>query len=282
MDPNKKKKLITGLIIGASALTLGILAIIFVPKFFKVNYSETYRQAKALEPKISEIYHNDACDDVADYVLSSYTDNSEYEAYINKCNTIFSGVSGEIDSLGATQGITKNSDLKRLYDQFKSAYASAASNTENLSEKLSYYKAYHQFSLAVDEIYSSSTDAEINSAANYLIESGSEELKAYGEGWRDHALALVRAYRTYDNVSYSDPNYDAYHDDYYAKRSEHSEWVAENRPDIESLYPIEISDTSDMHDKFEKLYDGIVDVYEENYDYASGDCTELLGEVICD
>ena len=137
--------------------------------------------------------------------------------------------------------------------------------------------------VAVDDLTDGSTDAEFTTAANYLINSGNDALKTYGEGWLEWRLALATAYRAYDNASWSD--YSAYRvlrDAYYNKDAEFDDWLAENKPDINEVAPLNFSDTYDMYEEFSDLYDLITETYELNYNTGSGDCTEIFGEVYCD
>ena len=43
-----------------------------------------------------------------------------------------------------------------------------------------------------------------------------------------------------------------------------------------------MDDTSRIYSEFGKLYDLISKTYAENYNFGSGDCSEILGEVYCD
>ena len=64
--------------------------------------------------------------------------------------------------------------------------------------------------------------------------------------------------------------------------TEKKNYVTANKPDVKSLYPLNLNNTSKIYSEFNKLYDLIDETYEKNYTKDSGDCLEFLGEVICD
>ena len=130
--------------------------------------------------------------------------------------------------------------------------------------------------------YSKSSDAEITAAANILIESGNDALKTYGEGWLAKTLETAVAYRAYNNASWSASNYSELRTTYNNKASERSDWIDANKPDINTLAPLNFDDTSKMYSAFTKLYDMITTTLEKNYSYGSGVCSEFAGDVYCE
>lgn len=218
MDPAKKKKLVLGLSLGGGALVLIILAVILIPILTRIDYAPAYSAAKELKPKIYDIYQSYDCERVIDYVDSSYTTVKSYNEYVENCKTVYnSGADGLIAKLETTDAVKRNQEIKAQFEKFKSEYATVSSgSTEDLAAKLALWQARHSFVVAADDLnYSRSSDAEYTAAANYLIESGNDSLKTYGEGWLEKSLAIAATYAL-------------------------------------------------------------------NYNSGSGDCTEFLGEVICD
>lgn len=65
-------------------------------------------------------------------------------------------------------------------------------------------------------------------------------------------------------------------------KTELNDYIAANKPDIQALGGLNFEDTSGMKRAFTNFNKKVVELYEENYDYESGDCVELFGEVICD
>lgn len=284
MDPAKKKKIIMWCCIGGGVLVLGIVAAIILSIIFRVDYSTAYNTAKKLEDKVYAIYQNYDCGYVTDYVSSAYTTTKKYNEYVEGCKAVFDNeASSLIEQLGNTDGVKRNSEISDRFNAFKTIYDSILPNSADLESKLSAYQDWHNFVVAVDDIYySSSSDAEFTAAANYLISSSNSTLKTYGEGWLEHQMLYVKAYRDYDNASYRDPNLIALREDRDNKKKELDDWTSANRPDIKSLVPLKFDDTSKLNSAFNSLYELIKTNYEQNYNYDSGDCMEFLGEVVCD
>ena len=284
MDPAKKKKIILIVSICSAAVILGIAAAIIIPILLRVDYSTAYHAAKELESKIDDIYHSYDCKYVVEYVESSYTSIEKYTEYINGCKEIFNSETDElIKKLEDTSGVKQNNEIKTQFGKFKNEYyALLPDGSESLSTKLDLWKARHDFWIAADDLTMSSSDAEYTTAANYLINSGSDVLKTYGEGWLERRLAINAAYRAYQSASYFDSNYGQLRADYNNKKNEYNDWLATNKPDIKTLAPLEFGDTSKMNTEYDKLYELIADTYEKNYNYGSNDCSEIFGEIYCD
>lgn len=283
MDPAKKKKLILGLSIGGGVLLLAIIAAILIPILLRVDYAPAYSVAKELEPKVYDIYQSYDCERIVDYVDSSYTTTKSYNEYVENCKSIYNtDVNDLVSKLEVTAAVQRNGEIKAQFDKFKAEYAQISSGSaEDLAAKLALWQARHDFVVAADDLtYRSASDAEYTAAANYLINSGNESLKAYGEGWLEKSLAVAAAYRAYDTASWRESS--QYYSDYTNKKAELSDWIAANKPDINTIAPLKFSDTSKMYSEFNALYDLIAATYAANYNSGSGDCTEFLGEVICD
>lgn len=285
MDPAKKKQIILIICIVSGLLIVGIALAIILPMVFRVDYSTTYNTAKELQPKIYDIYQSYDCEYVVDYVDSTYTSTKTYDEYINGCKEVYNSETDNlVNKLENTDGVKRNDEIKTQFSKFKNEYAAlSAGNVEELEYKLGLWQARHNFIVAADDLSYSSSDAEFTAAANYLINSGNDTLKTYGEGWLERKLDIATAYRAYDNASWS--NYSAYQalrDTYNNKKNEFSDWLATNKPDINVVAPLNFDDTSKMYSEFNKLDDLIAETYALNYNSGSDDCTEFLGEVYCE
>lgn len=281
MDPAKKKKLILGISLGVGGVLLAIVAIVVLMVVMKVDYGESYRVAKELKPKVSDINNNYDCSRVVDYVSSSYTSETTYDGYVQGCAEIAEGVDDLVSQLGQTAGVKRDKDLKAQYDRFQEAIEAVMPDEDELKQRLEVYKIWHKFMVATNDLSaSSSSDAEIQNAAKILTESGNETLAEYGAGWLEKTLAYVQAYRTYSNTSYSASNKSELRVERDNKQAERKDWIAANEPDIKELGGLSFENTSKMYTEFTKLYEMITEMYEKNYD-GSGDCTEFLGEVFC-
>lgn len=284
MDPAKKKKIILIVSICSGVLVLGIIAAIVIPILLRVDYGPTYAAAKELKPKLYDIYYDYNCEYVVDYVDSTYTSIKKYTEYVEGCKEVYGPETDDlVTKLENTDGVKRNNEIKAQFEKFKTEYTTLSSgSSDELDAKLDLWQARHNFVVTADDLTTSSSDAEYTTAANYLINSGNDTLKTYGEGWLERRTAINAAYRAYYNASYSDPNYSQLRDDYNNKRNEYSDWLATNKPDIKTVAPLNFNDTSKMYSEFTKLYDLIAKTYEQNYNSGSGDCSEFLGEVVCD
>lgn len=281
MNPATKKKIIIGCVIGAVAIIAIVVACVVIAIVSHVDYGETYRQAKDLKEDVGELYTNYDCARVVSSVDSDWTSESTYNKYIDSCKDATDGIDEKIAELEKTAGIRKDSALSTAFDKFKKEYTAMVPNADELNSKLDLYKTWHSYVVAVDDLSASDTDAKIQSAANILINSGNDSFKTYGEGWLEQTMNYVRAYRAYQNSSYSDPNRSQLRDDMYTKQSAQRTWVSENKPDIKELAPLDFSDTTAMYNAYRDFYELLTTTYEEHYNSGSGDCSELRGVVYC-
>lgn len=283
MDPVKKKKLILGLSLGIGGVVMAIVAVVVVSMLMKADYGESYRVAKELKPKVSDISDNYDCLRAIDYVSSDYTSEMTYNGYIEGCAAVAEGVDELVAKLGQTSGVKRDKDLKAQYDRFQEAIGKVLPNEDELKQRLGVYKVWHKFVVLANELTASkSSDAEIQNAAKVLTESGNDVLAKYGAGWLEKTLAYVQAYRAYNNSNagyYSDER-EALKTDRNNKETERKNWIAANKPDITEIGGLNFENSSKTYTEFTKLYDMITEMYEKNYD-GSGDCTEFLGEVFC-
>lgn len=281
MNPATKKKIIIGVVIGVVALVAIITTCVVIAIASHVDYGEAYRQAKDLKEDISELYTAYDCERVVSNVNSDWTSESNYNKYIESCKEATDGIDDKIANLEKTAGVRKDSDISTAFEKFKKEYSAVVPDAEDLNAKLDLYKTWHAYVVAVDDLSASDTDAKIQSAANILLNSGNDTFKTYGEGWLEKTMDYVRAYRAYQNSSYSDSNRSQLRDDMYAKQSAQRTWVSENKPDITELAPLNFSDTTKMYNAYRDFYTLLSETYEENYNSGSGDCSELRGVVYC-
>lgn len=285
MDPAKKKRAILIVSLCSGLLLAGIAALIIVPLLLRVDYAGAYRTAKELKPLIHDFYISDTCDYVEDYVDSAYTSAKDYTRYVDSCKEIYSDDTIQlVDALGGTDAVRRDSEIGAAYAKFKADYDSAITDgVENFYAKLDLWQARHNFKVAeYGSSYCKTSDAEFTTAMNYLINSGNEAFKAYGEGLLERTLAVSAACRAADAAPLFSANYTALHNDYQTKRDELNNWIAANKPDINSIAPLNLPDTYKMYSDFSSLYNLISETYEDNYDHSSDDCYEFFGEVYCE
>ena len=281
MDPKTKKTIIMLCIIGGVVVLLTVLAVIFLPIIFRVDYADAYKTAKELDGKFDTLLFNGDCDKVVNYYKATYNTNKEYNGYAEGCIASTEGLSELVEKLGNTSGVKRNSEIQELYKGFKESFDKLGLNTESLKEKLEIYKTWHAFEVARDDLDWKSTDSAYNTAGNILIQSGNEDLKNYGTKWLELALATAKAYRVYYDASW-DSNYYEKKDKYYDAKDAFDNYVNANEPDITNIAPINLENLNATSTRFQNLFTKIADTYEENYNTGSNDCTEFLGDVYCD
>lgn len=282
MDPEKKKRIIMWTSISCAIAVLGIAALIIIPIIIRVDYGTAYNTAKELKPKISAIYQNNDCGYVENYAASAYIEPKTYNEYIESCKKSYDPTVNElIAQLESTDGVKRNKDINAQFVKFKAEFDSLENgNPDILKEKLSLWKAIHNYSYLANGLHSASTDAEITKAATYLINTENEALKTFGEGWQERALDLTKTYRAYQAAT-SEKSTELY-EEYNNKRKELEDWIATNSPDFGTLAPLHVDDTAKVNSDFNELYEMIRSTYQANYNSGSDDCLEFLGEVFCD
>ena len=283
MDPAKKKRIILITSIVSASVILGIVATILIIVLNKVNYGPTYRTAKQLKPKIQEISLSYDCKDVINHIDSTYTSIDAYNGSIEECKGLFgSETDNLVKELGDTDGVKRDEDIKAHFEKFEAEYLAASTgNVKDLSDKLTLWQAWHGYVVTENNLSRKATDAEITAAANFLINSGNDTLKTYGETWLQKSIEVAAAYRAYDSSSWNSLNdYYARRDHYNSLRDQLTEWVAANEPDINALAPLNFNDTSKMYSEFNDLYRVVKETYEKNYDNSSNDCETLYGESV--
>ncbi len=282
MNPATKKLIILIAAIVGGLIVVGVvLAIVFLV-ILRVDYSETYRTAKELRPKIVAIRNDYSCERVLTNLKSEYTSDKSYGNDIESCKASFDGVEDLVKKLGETAGVKRDGDIRERYDAFVTTFDAAVPKLEVLAEKLELYQTWHKYIVAVDNLTTQDAESAFRAAAVILTSSNNEALKSYGEGWLERAWAYAQAYQAYYNSSYSDPNRDDLRDERDRTNSELKAYVASNKPEITELAPLSFNDTAKMATNFASLYDLIANTYEQHYDKDSGDCLNFLGEIHCE
>jgi len=283
MDPAKKKKIILGVVLGVVGLIVVVVVIIVIMMLLKVDYGETYRLTKELEEKVDDIVYDYPCENVVSAVDNAYTSVEDYTGDVNECKATMDGVDDLVARLGETAGVKRNADLKGRFESLRTELDKVVPNADDLAGKLDLYSLWHKWVVLEDEIDTKSTDAEIQTAANVLIESGNEILKKYGEGWLEKRLAYNQAYRAHFDAPWTDmATYNATRDVLNNAKVAFNDYVATSEPDIKALAELNFEDVTGLEKAFTNFNNQVIELYEQNYDYESGDCSELFGEVVCE
>lgn len=273
------KKIVLGVCLGIGALILLTVGSFVLVMLTRVDYSESYRAARDLKTYISKIANNTDCENVIYYADSSWVSEKAYAKYIENCKKSTTRDDELVEALGDSSAVRKDSKISAQFDKFKSAYETAVSDQTDLTDQLDLYQAWHKFIVLSGDLSMKSSEKDFRSAIEPLQKSGNSTLENYAEGWLEHTLAYRQAYDAYwSNSSAGSAERDAMN----AAQDALDDWIDDNEIDMTEIADLDSSDTDDLIDEFDTLYDLIAEAYEENYNYDSGDCTELFNSVYCD
>lgn len=264
LNPKTKKKLLLAVIIGVVAVLAIAATIIVLLVLSHVDYKTAYTTADELNDEFTTLQSNSACSNVTRYANSTYASAKDYEKYVEKCRESGTDLAELVTKLSETSAIQKDSDLKEKFDKFKSAFDQTYLVADT-SEALEVYSAWHNFVIAAYKLgsYSSTTDAEIKSAAAYLTDSNNSTLQSYGKEWLKLREAATAAYKAYYDASYSQSNYSELRQAYYDADEAYDDFIE----DIDLDDVVEFNtDISDATSKFSKLYSAIRTKYNESKD----------------
>jgi hypothetical protein len=279
MDPKVKKRIILWSCIGGGVIVLGVVAAIVLPVVFRVDYAETYRLAKEVKPKVAEIGYDNNCENVVDDVDDEYVTEKLYNEYVAKCEEMVGNIRGLIEGLAKSSAVEKDGDVKKAFEAFEKE-VNAVEVGDDVVDTLAVWKAWHKYILGTLSA-STVTDAQVESRARILIDSGNEALKKYGEGWKEKCMVYVVAYREYNNYTRYDAHLTELRNVRDAAKNELDNYVSANAPDVGAIAPFAAPDTSRLVTTFNSFYEVIRVKYQKNYNEADGLCAELLGIVSC-
>lgn len=286
MDPKKKKNIIIWSCVGGVVLIGAIVAIVLVIVLSKVDYKESYDIVKKLSTPMNEFYYDYGdCKDVADDVDDDWASIASYTSDISDCKSAISTETTElIKQLGGTSGVSRDSDIKPLYDKFYAEYSKAIEGVDGeTAKKLDIYESWHKFVYNADgySFYSTNQD-KINEVANYAINSGHDTLKAFGEQWKEKATEVYKARKAYDDAT---SNYSSLYNDYTSKKNALDDWYEDNVPKAGDLIGLKFEgDKYNIDDAWENLSAAVAKKYGEKAaeDIINGNSSyeDLINELL--
>lgn len=252
---SKTKKLVIGGSIGAGVLILAIVVIVVIVQALRPDYQTAYQKSSEMYDTVSDFVFKSNCQKVRANVMDYRSVGiAAYDEYVEKCKTDANEFYAAVEEFGALSGVAKDSEISELYNKFKVVVATNAPGKDKLEDTLKAYAAYHNYNAKMGELdfYSDElpSTSDVAAAAQYLIDSGNNELKVYGEGLKQRYDAYYQAWQQYKNArdaylnsSYRDGSYqsayDAYegaYDAYSAARDSYGDYSSfNNRPDISDL-----------------------------------------------
>jgi len=248
------------------------------------GYGETYLAAKELSTKLNSLSQAESCNYVVNRVNVVTVDNVTYESYITNCQELLTSLPPLIDRLGQTPAIGWNENIAADFEDFKTVYDDNFPNAEQAAattDTLEVYRAWHAYLVDADLLTVDSPDEDFQRAAEILISSNNETLSNYGQEWLTRELEYINAYRTYSQAAFDDPAKAALREDMELKRVNLENWVADHRPDLETIAPISTPDLTQLTTSYARLYERIKRGYAQHYDPKIGGCDNSTGTVIC-
>lgn len=276
-----KGAIITWSIIGGILAVGGITAAIVLPIVLsQVDYKESYAIAKELKSPMNDFYYDyDDCVDVVDDADDDWYSTSTFSSYVSDCKDALKSNTIElVKKLGDSSGVSRDTEVKLAYDKFRGEFDKAIKSVDgDLNSKLDTYDSWHKFIYnAVDMSFYSHGASDINTYANYAINSGNDTLKAFGEQWKEKALAVASAYKSYDDCN---SGCSSLYSDYSSKRNELDDWVEDNLPKVTEVLPLSFEDNAwEIDDAWDDLYSIIEFKYTKDSvgDSSSADIDKIL------
>ena len=285
VEKKSKKKIIIWSCVGGVVVIAVILAAILIPMLSSFSYKTAYNVAEDVKDEIRDLYYSD-CNYAESYVNSKYSSPEIYDGYVSDCREHFTDdIAKKIDELENTDGVKRDSTLNEKFKTFKDSYNLIAKSSEDVNKILDIYSAWHRFAYNANEVATYSKDA-LNkeyaaSTAKNLTESGIDELKTYGEGWYEKAVAFIDAYDAWngDHSGISAKELSKISSNYGTTKKEFLEYNNSNALKVDEKYPLNMDAVSDVYENFKDFYNALEDIYFEKE--VGGNCEEIFGELIC-
>ncbi len=282
INPVVLRRILFTVVIVVAVVVVGLIVVSGIGSVMTEGYGEAYRLARELKPKLERADKSSSCQYAMQYVQAANVGKQSYDEYITVCKDLVTSVNAEVYQLGEKSLVQTNTEIAAQYQDFKGLYGAAFPEVSSLPETLALYQVWHNYVLAVDRLsLDTSPEIEFQQAADILRTSNNEALQKYGEEWLQKQLDYVRAYKAYQDVSYTDPNKENMRAELATQLTELQNWVQDHRPDITQIAPMTVPDTAPMYQSFLKLYELIRTGYEEHYDDKSGDCNRVGDKVYC-
>ena len=260
--PKKNIKIIITLgCLSAILVVLGVVKIILSAPS-EIDYVGTYQLAKETKTAVDKYYSSTACYDAEHCIESDAVSDEEYNNLVNSCiETEWGNPTKLIEKLGSADAILRDAELRSKYAMFYTVYKNSLISSDGLPvrTRLNLYKAWRAFIFAARNLSDVSTDASIAAAAESLMNSESDELKAYAEAWIAKRIALSRTQNAWETTYYGDA-YQAMID----ARNDFDNFVNTSRPEILDKSYSNVTAAALVKSEFNKLFNTINSAYESH------------------
>lgn len=281
----KKARLKKAGVWGGVVLSLVMVVVVanLVASRFRIDYRGSYIVAKELRKTIQQMRNDYGCENVIDYVENSYITKNNYDEQIEKCLEQGRKTREGTDKLSSTEGVIRDGRLGESYAEYEESLKKIVLEGKDVKEKLEIRKMWHRWILAEKEVDDwGETETKLKEAVRVLVEGKNKVLKKYGEEWLKKRVEIAKAYRDFYESSYTAENRTELRVNWENKKKDFQDWLVENKINIDKIAPLKLEGVGKVYAKFEKMYDLIKTEYSRNYKSGSGDCKELINEVICE
>lgn len=216
-----------------------------------------------------------------DYDISS----TDYDKYIEECRQSLTEIWNISNELGKSSGATKDPTLKQQFAVYEDVLNSSLPTKSSLDQMKKTFSAVHGFTIRLSTIGPDSSEADVQNAADILINSGSNDWINFGQGWQTRMLKLLAARRAYEDITYSDSQYSTVRQDYYNALDELQDYLdAIDDSEKWDNGGFHVNNIDHLEDEFYTLRSVIRTAYEQHYDgQNSENCTDFGGgEASCD
>lgn len=269
--------LVTAIVVIVTAI------IVIVLNGMRVDYSGSYKVAKDIKAKVTEMRADENCKKVVSNADLDYVKMDTYMGYVDACENLTTEISTLNENLGKTEGVRRNGNIANAYNDYLASFTVVQAGDAALAENLSYYAAWHEWVLAQEKLEGwDGSDTDLSAAVKSLTESGNDELKAYGQSWLSKKMKANKAYREFHYSDILASNRSELLKNMNTAQKEFADWLAKNSLDIKTVVGIARADTAKVYTDFDLMYSLIKENYEKNYNHGSNDCLETLTDVVCD
>lgn len=224
--------------------------------FQKNDFGSKEEYAKELYNSFGWVSFTGQCPRVSLELANYNYSEDDYQVAINDCQKKANRIQELMENLDGWD----NEEFRSIYSDVKIKINSIAVFGDELEKELKIYAAWHKWLLNSREMDYYQLDRDIENIARPLLESGDNDLIAYGEGWVKLRKTLVMAYVTSEVF----PDNSEAQESLALAELEMSSFIESNEPQITELTTI---GSGDKHpDELRQALNKLRDYIEENYE----------------
>lgn len=260
VQTKSSKKPIPMIIVGVLVLVC-IIGGIFLFKLLGTDYKNIYEQKILVENYLHGAITY--CGEVRKQSTNKFNEGYiDFDDLVSKCKDETGSLYKELEQL-EQNGITNDSNLKKLYDDFKIALDTNLPAPEKQDPALEAYTALYNLTLALgkesqDSISigfgaDESAKTKFNNAIKYFVDSDTKELSEFGKelsqlhenAW-EKWIAFEKSYTGVDPSVNSHDVFEEAHEEYNKAVKEFFDYSTNNLPDFTELFVLANDDNGEI------------------------------------